>query len=297
MRRERFELQDGDFLDLDWAAEPGSAMLLVLHGLEGSSRATYAQGMMAAALERGWGAATLNFRGCSGSHNRLDRSYHSGETGDIDFVVRVLRRRYPQLPLAAVGFSLGGNALLKWLGETGDRCPLDAAAAVSVPLLLDRAAARMNRGLSRLYQWRLIDSLRRKLRDKYAGRPSPMDLDRLADWQDFHAFDDNVTAPLHGFDGAAHYYRESSSRQYLARIAVPTLVVHALDDPFMYPDVVPGPQELSAAVHLQVSARGGHVGFVEGGWPLRPRYWLERAVPEFLAIHLGGSAQAERQPA
>ena len=150
LRRERIELPDGDFVDLDWAAGPREAMVLVLHGLEGSSRARYSLGMMQAVLERGWGAATLNFRGCSGEHNRLDRSYHSGETGDLDHVVGLLRARHPGLRIAVVGFSLGGNALLKWLGERGGECPVVAAAAVSVPLLLDRAAERMASGFSRV---------------------------------------------------------------------------------------------------------------------------------------------------
>ena len=140
LRRERIELPDGDFLDLDWAAPPGRALVLVVHGLEGSSRSGYARGMMAAAVARGWGAVTMNFRGCSGSHNRLDRSYHSGETGDLAHVVERLSREFRGLPIAAVGYSLGGNALLKWLGETGAACPLVAAVAVSVPLRLDRAA-------------------------------------------------------------------------------------------------------------------------------------------------------------
>lgn len=300
LRRERLELPDGDFLDLDWGADPSAdsraredaPIVLILHGLEGSAQSVYARGLLAAVQAHRWRGAVLHFRGCSGTPNRLARSYHSGETGDLDFVVRLLHARHPRVPLAAVGFSLGGNVLLKWLGERGANAPIRAAVAVSVPFLLDRVAARLTQGMSRLYQWKLLRSLREALRRKFtpmrdAGAgdalAAPIDLARLDGLRCFYDFDQHVTARLHGFESAEHYYRVSSSRQYLSGIAIPTLILHAADDPFMTVDAIPRTEEISATTALEVHARGGHVGFVAGRWPWAPVYWLELRIPEFLA--------------
>jgi len=310
LRRERLELADGDFVDLDWVdldwvdldwvddgwidgqlghrqeslrARP---RVLCLHGLEGSSRSPYLLGMLAALARRGWRGVALNFRGCSGESNRLERSYHSGETGDLDAVVRTLRARAPASPLAVVGFSLGGNVLLKWLGERGSGSGLAAAVAVSAPMVLEACAQRLERGLSRFYQWWLLRALRAKLRDKFRAMPAPVPLDRLASLRTFRAFDDAITAPLHGFVDSSDYYRRASSRPYLARIRTPTLIVHARDDPFMNEAVVPAPEELSPAVTLELTPHGGHIGFVSGSVPGRPRYWLETRISAFLARHL-----------
>ena len=289
-RRERIELPDGDFVDLDWAGESDRFIVLLLHGLEGSSASSYMQGMMAALVTRGWQAVALNFRGCSGEHNRLDRSYHSGETSDVGYIVDNLRERFPSARLAAIGYSLGGNALLKYLGESGEDCALAAAVAVSVPLRLERAAARMSRGLSRLYQWRLVGSLREKMRAKFRRRRAPLDLAALGDWRDFRSFDHHVTAPLHGFSSAEDYYARCSSRQFLTLIRTPTLLLQARDDPFMYPDVLPSSGELSSSVDLEVSECGGHVGFVAGSAPWRAIYWLEQRAPEFLGSRFEDAA-------
>lgn len=312
LRRERLELPDGDFLDLDWGAEPPAAdsldrpaaaspaytakpIVLILHGLEGSARSVYARGLLAAMQARGWRAAVLHFRGCSGTPNRLARSYHSGETGDLDYVVRLVRARHPHAPLAAVGFSLGGNVLLKWLGEQGANAPIRAAVAVSVPFLLDRAAARLTQGLSRLYQWKLLRSLRGGLRRKFSSqqrahvgraRTPPIDLHSLHRLRCFRDFDHHVTARLHGFESAEHYYRVSSSRQYLRGVAVPTLILHAADDPFMTADAIPRADEVSATTALEIQTHGGHVGFVAGRWPWAPVYWLEERIPRYLADFL-----------
>lgn len=260
--------------------------MLVLHGLEGSSRSPYARGMLDAIHGRGWRGALMHFRGCSGEPNRLPRTYHSGDTGDLAAVIARLRARRDVSALAAVGYSMGGNVLLKWLGEGGAAAPLDAAVAVSVPYTLSRAADRLTRGLSRLYQAHLIGALRTKLHRKFASHASPIDLQHADASRDFWEFDDRVTAPLHGFADVHDYYTRSSSRQYLRGIRVPTLLLHAEDDPFMTPDVLPSADELSASTRLEVSAGGGHVGFIHGSLPWRPRYWLEERIPAFLEAYL-----------
>lgn len=228
----------------------------------------------------------MHFRGCSGEPNRLPRTYHSGDTGDVAEVVARLRAVDDVPALAVVGYSLGGNVLLKWLGEQGRDAPLDAAVAVSVPYTLSMAAQRLGTGLSRIYQRRLIADLRAKLHRKFAAGSSPIDLERADASRDFWEFDDAVTAPLHGFHDVHDYYNRSSSRQYLRNIHVPTLMLHAEDDPFMTPRVLPSRDELSPSIRLEVSARGGHVGFVHGSLPWRPRYWLEERIPAFLEPYL-----------
>jgi len=287
LRRERIELDDGDFLDLDWGPRTHGPVVLVLHGLEGSSDSPYASGMLEIAHARGWRGVVMHFRGCSGEPNRLPRSYHSGDTRDLADVVSHLRASSDVPALAAVGYSMGGNVLLKWLGERGANAPLAAAVAVSVPYTLSLTADRLTRGLSRIYQRRLIGDLRAKLRRKFSHRASPIDLERAHGSRNFWEFDDRVTAPLHGFTDVHDYYTRSSSRQYLRDIRVPTLMLHAEDDPFMTPEGLPSHDELSPSIALEVSARGGHVGFVHGNLPWRPRYWLEERIPAFLESYLG----------
>lgn len=279
---------------LDWltaAADPDATPLaILLHGLAGCSGSPYIVGLQAALRHRGWASVVLNFRGSTGVPNRLARSYHSGDTGDLDALVKTVRARWPARPLAAVGFSLGGNVLLKWLGERGERAGLVAACAVSVPLRLDLCATRMDQGFSRRYRDHLLAILKRQIEAKRGqfiatgNRVELARLDALDGWREarsFWEFDDRVVAPLHGFSGVDDYYARSSSRQFLAAIRVPTLVIQAEDDPFMTPEVLPDADELGDRVTLQVTPHGGHVGFVEGSL-LRPRYWLERRIPEFL---------------
>ena len=283
---ERLRLPDGDFVDLSWAGEDSHITVVCLHGLEGSYRSAYAAGMLNALAAHGWRAVLLHFRGCSGELNQLPRSYHSGDTGDLGYLLDVLGRRNPDSILAAVGYSLGGNVLLKYLGERGTASPLRAAAAVSVPFDLGAAAQRLDCGFSRLYQWRLLRSLRAKTAEKIARCETMPPVPALRQLRNFWNFDDAVTAPLHGFRGADDYYARSSSRQFLAAIETPTLLLHARDDPFMTPDAVPTHRELAANVRLELSQRGGHVGFVDGRWPWRAEYWLEQRIPEYLAEHL-----------
>jgi predicted alpha/beta-fold hydrolase len=288
LQRERFELLDGDFIDLDWVGAAQGPIVLILHGLEGSAKSPYAYGMLKALHQQGWRAAVMHFRSCSGEPNRLLRSYHSGETGDVAAIVQLLQLREPQTPIAAMGFSLGGNVLLKWLGETGQNNPLVAAVAISVPFELAKSAARLQIGFSRLYEWHLMQCLRRKMAQKLQSRLAHKHFPPLGKLRTIAEFDDKVTAPLHGFTDGHDYYYQSSSRQFLCHIQVPTLILHAKDDPFMTVDVIPGPQELSAAVQIEMSENGGHVGFIAGDYPWRPQYWLEQRIPLFLNQYLPG---------
>jgi len=288
-RRERLELPDGDFIDLDWLPGGRGPIVILLHGLEGSSHSPYARGIMTAIERRGWRGVVMHFRGCSGVPNRLARGYHSGEIGDFSFLIRTLREREPDAVLAAVGISLGGNVLLKWLGTNAETNTLRAAVAVSVPMLLGITADRLSVGFSRLYQWYLMTSLRRSTIEKIKRIKMPVGAERVMACHTLREFDHFVTAPLHGFHGAEDYYSRSSSRQYLKDISIPTLIVQAEDDPFMTEGTIPESQELSQSVSLELSKRGGHVGFVSGRWPWRSRFWLDERIPDFLSPYLMGT--------
>jgi len=289
-RRERLELPDGDFVDLDWHGPHGSGrIVLLLHGLQGSIHSPYIRGMMRALAGAGIRCVLMHFRGCSGESNRLPRGYHSGDTADLSFLVERLGERERSARIAAIGYSLGGNVLLKWMGETGRENPLDVAAAVSVPFELGLCADHIGCGRSRIYQTHLLRSLRRYALQKVSGGAgcSPIEPRQIARLRTIRDFDQQITAPLHGFVGADDYYHQSSCRQYLARITVPTLILQARDDPFMPTGVIPGERELSSAVILEVSECGGHVGFVAGNNPLSPVYWLENRLPRFVSSMLG----------
>ncbi len=283
-RRERVTLPDGDFIDADWVGETGP-IVIVLHGLGGSSDSHYVRGLLRAIAARGWRGVVMHFRGCSGEPNRLPRGYHAGDTGDLESFVRVLRLREPHTLLAAVGYSLGGNVLLKWLGEQGAAAPVRAAVAVSVPFDLAAATARLMQGFSRVYERRLLRCLQVALTQKRAMMGLPWDAAAIAAISTLREFDERITAPLHGFNDADDYYTRASCRPYLPRIHAPTLIVHASDDPFMPSSVVPRADELGARITLEHFASGGHVGFV-GGAPWSPRYWLEPRISEYLAEKL-----------
>lgn len=289
LKRERVELPDGDFLDLDHAGTPGAPCVLVLHGLEGGRDSPYVKALLGGIAGFGWHGVLANLRGCSGELNRLPRGYHSGDTGDLAFVAALLRGRLGSRPLVGVGFSLGGNQLLKYLGETRAEALLDAAVAVSVPFELGRAADRLATGFSRIYQRHLVARLQEKTRRKSSALPGyPLDIGSLADWRDFRTFDDRVTAPLNGFRDADDYYQRSSCRSFLRHIARHTLIVHAEDDPFLPLDAIPCAIELAPSVTLELAARGGHVGFIEGALPWRAKRWLEPRILRFLAASLEG---------
>ena len=282
LTRERLELPDGDFVDLCLTGKAGGPVVAVFHGLEGCVDSHYVKSVLAAIEKRGWLAVLMHFRGCSGEHNRVARSYHSGDTGDIGFLIDSLHKRFPGVPIAAIGYSLGGNALLKYLGEADRNGQVHAAAAVSVPYVLAESAKRLNTGFSRLYQRRLLGLMKRKIIGKFSDRDYPLDIGEVPKLNDFFSFDDKITAPLHGFAGVEDYYTRSSSRQYLRSINVPVLLIHARDDPFMTEDVIPAEDELSEYVQLELAQNGGHIGFVSGKAPGYPVYWLEQRIIEFL---------------
>ena len=288
LRRERVETDDGDFLDLDWLDAPAARdapLLFVLHGLEGSSRSHYVTGLLAGAQARGWRGVVLNFRSCSGELNRLPRFYHSGDTGDFDGVLRHVLAREPGRKIGVVGVSIGGNVLLKWLGEQGRDAPaaVAGAVAISVPFDLTACAQVLDRGFEKLvYTANFMRTMRRKVLDKARAHPGFVDVVAVRRARTFSAYDLVVTAPLFGFADAQDYWRRASSRPYLAAIARPTLLLNAHDDPFIPPHSLPKPAELSEHVRLVVTPRGGHVGFVEGRWPWRCTSWAERRALDFL---------------
>jgi predicted alpha/beta-fold hydrolase len=284
--RERFELSDGDFLDLDWCGSGHGPIVILLHGLEGSIHSPYVKGMLHAIQRQGWRGVLMHFRCCSEELNRLPRTYHSGETGDINTLVQELVRREPGVSIAVLGFSLGGNVLLKWLGESPQSHHVKAAIAVSVPFELSKSVDKINQGLSKFYQWHFIKSLHKKMLWKFGAQGAPFPVPPLSKLRTIRDFDNRVTAPLHGFDNAEDYYTQSSSRQFLRHIDVPTLLLQAKDDPFMTLDLLPTSEELSSSVTLELSEKGGHVGFVSGSLPWRAEYWLEKRIPAFLSNYL-----------
>jgi predicted alpha/beta-fold hydrolase len=261
--------------------------LLVLHGLEGTIQSHYLRGILAQARELGWAADALIFRTCNGELTRARRLYHSGETTDLDLVVQRLVREHPGQPLALAGFSLGGNVLLKWLGERGSDLPPEvrSAAAVSVPFDLERGSRFIERGFSRVYTRHFLRTLRTKALAKLARDPDLFDAASLDRARTLFAFDDAVTAPVHGFADAVDYYRRSSSIRFLYAIRCPTLLLSAYDDPFLPPAVlreVEAIAEANPCIVVEFHQRGGHVGFIAGRWPWAARYYAEERVLSFL---------------
>lgn len=285
-QQEIVELPDGDFIDCRWAGGDVGPIVIILHGLEGSVESHYVKGMMRAALALGWRAVLVHFRSCGETLNRLPRAYHSGDTGDIHEFVTRLRAREPKTPLMAVGYSLGGNVLLKWLGETGKDNPLVSAVAVSVPFDLDKSTRKMSQGMSWGYQQYFLNPLKKKILEKAQHHVFPFDMATLKSIVSIREYDEHVTAPLHGFKDAMDYYRQSSARIFMPHIQVPTLLIQSEDDPFMAPNTIPSPNEVSPHVRMEVYEKGGHVGFVSGWNPLKPQYWLEKRIPMFFAEQL-----------
>ncbi|MHC8441031.1 MAG: hydrolase [Candidatus Eutrophobiaceae bacterium] len=281
------ETLDDDFLELLWtspSADPDMPLLLILHGLEGSLRSHYVRLLLRQTQQLGWQGLLMYFRSCGKQHNRQLHTYHAGATWDLAFLLAWLRKRFPKRKIYASGYSLGGNVLLKYLGETGARSLIDRAVASSVPFDLGLSASRLRKGLSRIYQRYLLSQLRSKIQQKFADWPKnlPFDLEELAKQQDFRGFDNHITAPLHGFLNAEDYYTQCSCRQFLPYIQTPTLIIHAWDDPMIPPSAIPEMEELPDAVRFELARHGGHVGFINGGHPMKPTYWLQGRITEFL---------------
>jgi uncharacterized protein len=285
----RWDTPDGDFLELHrLVSKPSAPRVLLLHGLEGSIRSHYAQGLLNEAARRGWGADLLIFRSCGSELNRARRFYHSGETGDVAFVLERISREFPFAPLGMAGVSLGGNVLLKFLGERGKDLPktLRGAATISVPFDLARSSKRINRGFSRLYQRFFLGSLRRKAGEKAKRFPDLAPVDRIASLRTLEDFDNLVTGPLHGFADAQDYYARSSSLAYLEAIRIKTLLISAVDDPMLPAEVLDEVREIARknpALEIEFVQKGGHAGFITGSVPWRPFYYAEYRVGEFFA--------------
>ena len=278
--REQMELADGDFLDLDWLRSGQSRLAIVSHGLEGSTEGGYIRGTAAALKTAGWDVLAWNFRGCSGEPNRLLRSYHSGESGDLGLVVEHAAQSYESI--VVIGFSMGGNVTLKYLGEAPPHPAVKAAVAVSVPVDLASSAKTLDQRLSnRLYLRRFLKTLIAKMEAKGRRFPEMVDVKGIRAIRTFQEFDDRYTAPIHGFKDAEDYWRRASSRQFLHRIEVPTLLLNACNDPFLTPESFPYEEaQKSAHLFLEAPESGGHVGFLQSMTNRQP--WYERRTVEFL---------------
>ncbi len=289
-RRERWTTPDADFVDVDFLADAPVAaaavtpMLVVFHGLEGSSRSHYCEAFAEVARERGWACALPHFRGCSGEINRAPRAYHSGDHEEIGWMLGQLQARYPG-PLVAVGVSLGGNALMRWAAEAQGLAArsVRAVAAVCAPLDLAAGGLAIGKGVNRqIYTRMFLRTMVPKALQKWQQHPGLFDQDALLAARDLYAFDNVFTAPLHGFQDTADYWRRASSKPLLPLIQVPALVVNALNDPFVPADSLPGPWEVGPCVTLWQPEHGGHVGFAQGRWPGHVRA-MPDAVSDWLA--------------
>ena len=285
-------MPDGDRLHL-YHREVGAnaPRLFLLHGLEGSVQSHYVQGFVRGAEARGWNTTVLVFRGCGPELNTAPRMYHSGETSDSRYALSTLSQRHPGLPLALAGVSLGGNVLLKYLGENPDGVPSEVAAAavVSVPYDLEAGSRHLQRGFAKVYDRHFLKSLRRKALRKLEQHPGLFNRERTLAARTIEDFDDTVTGPVHGFSGSNDYYTKSSSIHFLGAIAVPTLLLSSRDDPFLPASVLDKVRGVAAPnEHLTVefTAHGGHVGFLAGSIPFRPIHWAEHRVLSFFDTFL-----------
>jgi uncharacterized protein len=278
--RERLELADGDFLDLDWLSRRRARVAIISHGLEGSTANGYIRGTAAALDRAGWDVLAWNFRSCGGAPNRLPRFYHSGETGDLTAVI--LRAAVDYRCIALVGFSLGGNIVLKYLGEAPPHPAIVGAVAVSTPVDLAASARALDqRAGNRIYLQRFMKTLVAKIEAKATRFPADLDATGVRAIRTFQQFDDRYTAPLHGFRDAEDYWERSSAHRYLGGIGIPALLLNALDDPFLTTESMPfADAERSASLTFEAPAHGGHAGFLDLANGLQR--WSERRTVEFL---------------
>ncbi len=284
-RVEILQLPDRDELQLNWsldAEDCSKPLVILLHGLEGNISSHYIRGMFHSLQQQGFGVVLMHFRGCNGVANKLPRAYHSGDTDDFALFLQQCRDRYPKRRLLAIGFSLGGNVLVKYCGESGSQNLLNAAVAVCAPLALAPSSDRINQGFSKVYQRYLLGRLKGTMQRKLAAHadfPLPISAADIRNIRSIRQFDNCLTAPLHGFRDAEHYYQSCSGLNFLPAVQCPLLLIHALDDPFLAAAVIP--RHLPPHVQLHLSRHGGHVGFLSGT-PWRPEYWLEQVIPQWL---------------
>ncbi len=284
-RRERIELPDGDFVDLDWAGDSGP-IVIVLPGLQGDLQSSHVRGLLRQCVKRSWRGVLLNYRG-RGEPNRLPHSYHCGMTGDLDHLVRLLSDRHPDTPIGVVGYSVGANICMRWLGQCGKdgaTPPIRAAVGVSVPFYLGAVARKIEKGFSRIYQHYLLKSLRGDLKMKMEAVDVGLDLeiDQLGELTTFGKFDARVSAPMNGFKDAEDYYTRTRSDRLLKYVSVPSLIINARNDPLVPASLIPHESELSEHVTMEISDNGGHLGFVCGRWPWSAKFWVDQRAPEFL---------------
>jgi predicted alpha/beta-fold hydrolase len=286
-RRERWELDDGDFIDVDWMdGSINSPLIVFFHGLEGGSSSHYILSIINDLRNYNWRSAVIHFRGCSGGPNRLSRAYHAGDSSEIDWMLKRITSQTqamnPTQPVYVIGVSLGGNALLKWLGENGEQAKqlVAGAATVSVPLDLAAAGSALDTGFNQVYTRHFLNSLRYKALEKLEQFPGLFDKKALKKCASIYDFDNLVTAPLHGFRDTDDYWHQSSSKPWLAHIKVPTLVINARNDPFMPASVLPAQKEVSPTVTLEFPEEGGHAGFMQGPFPGKLS-WLPQKILSF----------------
>ncbi|SDG81342.1 YheT family hydrolase [Paraburkholderia phenazinium] len=304
-RRERWDTPDGDFIELDWLVHegrgarlalndpaigvqaggeqpsPDAPLFVLFHGLEGSSASHYARTLMASAREFGWHGVVPHFRSCSGPLNLLPRFYHLADSAEVDWVLRRLRDTH-RGPIVAAGVSLGGNVLLRWLGERReDASFIAAAAAISAPLDVHAGGRALSQGFGKMYTRNFLKTLKIKAQQKLVQYPGLFDGNAMLASRNMYEFDNVVTAPLHGFRDTDDYWTRATTRPLLPEITVPTLVLNARNDPFLPGAVLPGRHEVSAAVELDQPQQGGHVGFMTGPFPGRID-WLSQRVFNYL---------------
>lgn len=284
------ETPDNDFIDLVWTQQPRQddtrPIVVILHGLAGSADSHYARGMLNTIADKGWIGVLMHFRGCSGRPNKQARSYHSGDIRDITFLTQWLAKHYPKAPLAAMGFSLGGNVLTRYLASAPSN-PYKATSIICAPLDLASCSQRIGKGFSKVYQKYLVDLLKEVTFEKISMNLLPQICpNQLKAITKLWDFDEMVTAPINGFNGAEHYYQEASGKFVLSEITTPSLFIHAADDPFLEHKTIVPKQSLPKNITFEVCKKGGHVGFISGHNPLKPTYWLEERIPHYLEQYL-----------
>ena len=288
---ENFTLSDGDFLEPYWYKKPSSKkpIVILFHGLSGSYKSPYIHGLMRELDKQGYNSVVMHFRTSSGKMNLKPIAYHSGKTDDAKEFIQSIKRRFSNSKLFGVGFSLGGNMLLKLLGELKGNSPFSACVSVSAPMQLDIGANKINSGFSKFYQKHLLKNLNQLLEQKYETHDMHSIInfkkENVRKISSFWEFDEIYTAKVHGFKSAQDYYTKSSSKQYLKYIKTNTLIVYALDDPFMTPSILPTKDEISKFIKLEVHKKGGHVGFIDGSL-FKPRYYLETCILKYFKYYL-----------